>query len=50
LGHNFDSRYASKPVKGSYYSDDNLDSKKLQPKKITCWIGTQDHATSVIKS
>jgi len=28
LCHNFDSRYARKPIKGSKYSDDSLVSKK----------------------
>jgi len=34
LSHNFGSRYASKPIKGSKDPDDSLDSIKTQAKKM----------------
>jgi len=38
--HNFGSRYARKPIKGSKDSDDSLVSKKTGAKKLAHWIGT----------
>jgi len=45
LSHNFGSRYANKPIKGSKDSDDSLDSKKIKA-KMACWVGTQGQVNS----
>jgi len=40
LIHNFGSRYARKPIRGSTASDDSLVSKKnLSEKKLANWVG-----------
>jgi len=42
LWHNFSSRYARKPIKGSKDSDDSLVSKNNLSEKLAHWIGIQD--------
>jgi len=39
--HNFVSRYAREPIKGSKDSDDNLVSKNFLDKKLAHWFGAQ---------
>jgi len=41
LIHDFGSRYARNPIKGSKDSDDNLVSKKNLSQKLAHWFGTQ---------
>jgi len=43
LWHNFGSRYARKPIKGSKDSDDNLVPKQNLSQKIGSAIKTQKH-------
>jgi len=48
LWHNFDSRYARKPIKGSKDSDDSLDSKRSWGKILAHWIGVEGRPVSRI--
>ena len=50
LGLNFDSRYASKPIKPCIKSDDSLLSKKNLSQKMARWFGAQCQVSSAKKS
>ena len=39
LIHNFVSRYACKPIKGSKFGDYSLIFNKILSQKMSCWIG-----------
>jgi len=50
LCHNFGSKYARKPMKGSKDSNGSLVSKTNRAKKLAHWISVQGHVKWAIKT